>query len=58
MYRGYTIKSFNQKWLCDPDLRSTYWSVYAEGNQITVDIADTLSEAKSIVDNILSRASE
>ena len=58
LYRDYTIKSFNQNWLRDPDLKSTYWSVYANNKGVAIDIADTLAEAKTIVDIILSRKSE
>lgn len=54
-YRGYWIKRFNQRWLHDPALSAVYWSVYASPNEVAIDIANTLAEAKVLIDNILAR---
>lgn len=54
VYRGYVVKSFDQRWLRDPSLNSTYWSVYSDPKKPAIQIAHTLGEAKYIIDNLLT----
>lgn len=52
-YRGYIIKSFDQKWLLDPELQAVVWYVYGAGNDNALEIASSFGDAKSFVNQLL-----
>jgi hypothetical protein len=52
-YRGYIIKSFDQKWLLDPELQAVVWYVYGICNDNPLEIAFSFGDAKSFVNQLL-----
>jgi hypothetical protein len=58
-YRGWMIQKFDNDYLLDPEVRGVQWNTYRNREEMsagrTIDIVDTLRDAKMYIDICINR---